>query len=124
MRALLMLLLIFSGCTMLGGGNLKLDARVEPSSIELSKPEPAVLEATVTNVGETTLEVEVKVVGSEGLAIAPLTRSSFRLKPGEERTVRFRLVLTRDALPGIYRIDVIAGSDGENVSTKASLRVK
>ncbi len=124
MRALLFLLLLFSGCSLLSTGSMKLEAAVEPSTIELTKPEPAMLRATVTNVGDGMLSVRVDVVGSEGLRVTPLSRTGFRLKPGEERTVRFRLSLTEDALPGVYRIDVIASAGSENVTARAKLRVK
>ena len=122
---LLFLLLSLSGCTLMGSKNtVKLESEVSPSKVSLEAPEDIVVRAKATNIADKILTVDVNVVETEGLEIIRPNKTTFTLKPGESRTVEFKATLTRDAVPGDYRIDVqVKTNENDVVLDKAKLRV-
>ncbi len=117
--AVLIVTLLFLGCTMGSQENIRLKGKVDPGQISLDKEVPVSIEATVENIGNDTETITVDVDGTEGLVIERPERRSFTLKPGESRTIIFVGRLEESAVPGKYRVEVVA--ETENSGSKSEV---
>lgn len=125
MKALIMLMVIASGCLLSSGKpGIKLESEIVPNKISLEEVQPLTLEARVTNIGKSKESITADAVSTEGLVVSKPERISFTLKPGESRTITFNATLMRDAVPGDYIIDIQIKTDtGEVITGVAKLRV-
>jgi uncharacterized membrane protein len=106
----IIVILIFSGCTLSTTDNIRLKGNLNPSQITIDKRLPISIEATVENIANSTETISVDVEETEGLSIRKPERTSFTLKPGESRTVIFMGTLDEAAVPGKYRIEITSKS--------------
>ena len=109
--AVLVVTILFLGCMVGSEENIRLKGAVDPGQISLDKDVPVSVEATVENIGNDTETIEVDVDGTEGLIIERPERRSFTLKPGESRTIIFVGRLEETAVPGKYRVEVVAKTE-------------
>ncbi len=128
MKVIILVLLLISGCIspIIGDSTqkIKLESEIIPSKISLEEPQPLSLEVRVTNVGKSIETVVADATGTEGLNVSKPSRTTLTLKQGESRIIVFNATLTRDAVPGDYRIDVqVKTESGDIVSSVARLRV-
>jgi uncharacterized membrane protein len=121
---LLIALSLLLGCTVGTTHNIRLRGNVNPGQISLDKRMPVSIEASVENIGNVTQTVSVDVDDTEGLLVEKPQRLSFILKPGESRVIIFEGLLEETAVPGKYRIEIMAESeDGDRVNEVVFLNV-
>ncbi len=122
--AILVCLLIISGCIGGKGHNIKLNSEVSPSKVSLNNPERIRVNVMATNIGTSLEKITAEVVETEGLLVVPPNRTTFTLKSGESRTIIFEAALMDDAVPGDYIIDIqIKTEAGEIIQDRAKVRV-
>jgi hypothetical protein len=122
--AILVLVILVSGC--IGGKqhNIKLNSEVKPAKVSLEEPEIIRIEAHATNVGTSLETITADVVKTEGLMVIKPNRTVFTLKQGESRTITFYASLMEDAVPGNYIIDIqIRTESGDIVWDRAKITV-
>ncbi len=121
----LFIVLASSGCLLRDGSNpLKLSVEVVPSKISLDDSQPIFLEATVKNDGTATETITIDVVKTEGVDVKRPDRIKYTLKPGESRVIIFEALLTFDAVPGEYMLEVAVQSQSKGyVGDRVKLRV-
>ncbi|MEE9475004.1 MAG: hypothetical protein V3V36_04955 [Candidatus Hydrothermarchaeaceae archaeon] len=122
--ALLVCLMIISGCIGGRGHNIKLTSEVKPAKVSLDDPELISINVRATNVGTSLEKITADVIKTEGVVIIPPNRTTFTLKPGESRTIIFHANLMEDAVPGDYIIDVQIRTEAEDIIwDRAKVRV-
>lgn len=122
--ALLVCLMIISGCIGGRGHNIKLTSEVKPAKVSLDDPELISINVRATNVGTSLEKITADVIKTEGVVIIPPNRTTFTLKPGESRTIIFHANLMGDAVPGDYIIDVQIRTEAEDIIwDRAKVRV-
>ncbi len=122
--ALLVCLMIISGCIGGRGHNIKLTSEVKPAKVSLDDRELISINVRATNVGTSLEKITADVIKTEGVVIIPPNRTTFTLKPGESRTIIFHANLMEDAVPGDYIIDVQIRTEAEDIIwDRAKVRV-
>jgi uncharacterized membrane protein len=121
---MLFTLSLLLGCTVGTTNNIRLQSNLNPGQISLDKRMPVSIEASVENIGNVTQSVSVDVDDTEGLFVEKPERLSFILKPGESRVIIFDGLVEETAVPGKYRIEIMAESeDGDRVNDVVFLNV-
>ena len=119
----LMLLLYSAACTISSSKTLRVRGSAIPPQVSLSEPRNVEIEVSVENIGNETQKVVVAAEGSEGIEIESASKNAFNLKPGESRVVTFVAKLMKDALPGIYKIEIYAKTETEIEKTSVEIKV-
>lgn len=109
---MVVLAVLVSGCTVGTSDPVRLRGNVNPSQISLDKRIPVAIEASVENIGNATQTISLDVTGTEGLSVDVPPRTTFTLKPGESRIVTFKGTLDETAVPGEYRVEISATTEG------------
>jgi uncharacterized membrane protein len=108
---ILLTLLLIVGCTVGSSKNIRLRGNVNPAQISLDKKVPVFIEANVENIGNSTETVSLEVDDTEGLSVEKPKRTSFTLQPGESRIISFTGILDANAVPGKYRVEILAKTE-------------
>lgn len=119
----LMLLILSAACTVGKTKTLRVRGSAIPPQISLSEPRSVEIDVNVENIGNETHRVVVSAEGSEGIEIESASKNAFNLKPGEARVVTFIAKLMKDALPGIYKIEIYARTEKEIEKTTVEIKV-
>jgi uncharacterized membrane protein len=110
-KIILLTLLLIVGCTVGNSKNIRLRGNVNPAQISLDKKVPVFIEANVENIGNSTETVSLEVDDTEGLSVEKPKRTSFTLQPGESRIISFTGILDANAVPGKYRVEILAKTE-------------
>jgi|Deesub1362A_J573_1020465.scaffolds.fasta_scaffold00094_40 uncharacterized membrane protein len=121
--ATLLAVLLIAGC--LGSSqSIKLNIEVEPNKVALEEPEPISIKVNAINIGPSRETISAGVTETQGLKVIEPNKTVFTLKNGESRTIVFTALLTTDAVPGDYIIDVqVKTESGEIVQDRAKITV-
>lgn len=117
------LLISSSACTISSSKTLRIRGSAIPPQISILEPREVQIDVNVENIGNETQKVIVSAEGSEGIEIESSSKNIFRLKPGEARIVTFIAKLTKDALPGVYKIELYAQTEKETARTSVEIKV-